>query len=54
MRQLDDAELLSAYGSQHSDEAFSVLVERYAALVYSAVTADGRKNTLAAIWTQLE
>ncbi len=36
MSELDDAELLSAYASRQSEEAFSMLVERYIALVYSA------------------
>ncbi|MGZ4964021.1 MAG: RNA polymerase sigma factor, partial [Limisphaerales bacterium] len=36
MSELDDAELLSAYVSRQSEEAFSMLVERYIALVYSA------------------
>jgi RNA polymerase sigma factor (sigma-70 family) len=36
MRQSDDADLLSAYASKHSEQAFSLLVERYVALVYSA------------------
>src|ERR1043166_407788 len=47
-----DAELLSAYGSQHSDEAFSVLVERYAALVYSAAWRQVQNPHLAQEVTQ--
>ena len=36
MRQWNDAELLSAYATRHSEEAFEVLVERHLSLVYSA------------------
>src|SRR5438477_13049757 len=52
MRQLDDAELLSAYASQHSEEAFSVLVERYVALVYSAAWRQVQNPHLAQEVTQ--
>jgi RNA polymerase sigma factor (sigma-70 family) len=36
MDTLDDAELLSAYVKQNSEEAFAVLVERHISLVYSS------------------
>ncbi|MGZ4986883.1 MAG: RNA polymerase sigma factor, partial [Limisphaerales bacterium] len=36
MSELNDADLLSAYANQHSNEAFAELVERYIPLVYSA------------------
>jgi len=36
MRSLDDAELLSAYVTQRSEEAFATLVERHVSLVYSS------------------
>src|ERR1041385_640854 len=52
MRQLDDAELLSAYASQHSEEAFSVLAERYVALVYSAAWRQVQNPHLAQEVTQ--
>ena len=47
MRQLDDAELLLAYATRHSEEAFAVLVERYVALVYSAALRQVRNRHLA-------
>jgi RNA polymerase sigma factor (sigma-70 family) len=52
MRQLDDADLLSAYASQHSEAAFSVLVERYVALVYSAARRQVQNPHLAQEVTQ--
>jgi RNA polymerase sigma factor (sigma-70 family) len=36
MRLLDDTQLLSAYATQQSEEAFATLVERYVSLVYSS------------------
>ena len=52
MSQLDDAELLSAYARQHSEEAFSILVERYVALVYSAALRQVQNPHLAQEVTQ--
>ena len=36
MHLLDDAELLSTYASQHSEEAFATLVLRHVSLVFSS------------------
>ena len=52
MRQLNDAELLSAYARQHSEEAFSALVERHVALVHSAAMRQVQNSHLAQEITQ--
>jgi len=43
----NDAELLSAYVTQHSEEAFAALVERYLPMVYSAALRQTRDTGLA-------
>ena len=52
MHELDDAELLSAYASQHSEEAFATLVERHVALVHSSALRQVRDPHLAEEITQ--
>jgi RNA polymerase sigma factor (sigma-70 family) len=52
MRSLDDAELLAAYASQRSEEAFAALVERHVRLVYSSALRQMRNPHLAEEITQ--
>jgi RNA polymerase sigma factor (sigma-70 family) len=52
MRLLDDAELLSAYATQHSEEAFATLVERHVSLVHSSALRQMRNPHLAEEITQ--
>ena len=52
MRMLDDAELLAAYATQHSEEAFATLVERHVSLVYSSALRQVRNPHLAEEITQ--
>jgi uncharacterized protein (TIGR03435 family) len=52
MRELSDAELLSAYANDRLESAFAVLVERYIALVYSAARRQVRSAELAEEVTQ--
>lgn len=52
MRQLNDAELLSAYANRQSEEAFGVLVERHVALVYCAALRQVQNPHLAEEATQ--
>jgi RNA polymerase sigma factor (sigma-70 family) len=52
MRESDDAELLSAYATQRSEEAFSALVQRYLGLVYSAACRQVHNPHLAQEVTQ--
>ena len=52
MRLLDDAELLAAYVTQHSEEAFATLVERHVSLVYSSALRQVRNPHLAEEITQ--
>src|SRR5215469_922262 len=53
MRQWNDADLLSAYANQQSEEAFGLLVERYIALVYSAALRLVQKPHVAEEVTQV-
>src|SRR5215475_5477335 len=52
MHLLDDAELLSAYVAQKSEEAFATLVERHVSLVYSSALRQARDPQLAQEITQ--
>jgi RNA polymerase sigma factor (sigma-70 family) len=52
MRQWNDAELLSAYANQQSEEAFGVLVERHVELVYCAALRQVQNPHLAEEVTQ--
>jgi RNA polymerase sigma factor (sigma-70 family) len=52
MSLLDDTELLSTYVTQHSEEAFAVLVERHVSLVYSSALRQVRDPHLAEEVTQ--
>jgi RNA polymerase sigma factor (sigma-70 family) len=52
MRSLDDVELLSAYATQQSEEAFAALVERHVSLVYSSALRQARDPQLAEEITQ--
>jgi RNA polymerase sigma factor (sigma-70 family) len=52
MHSLDDRELLTAYATQGSEEAFAILVERHVSLVYSSVLRQVRDPHLAEEATQ--
>lgn len=52
MRSMDDAQLLSTYVTQHSEEAFATLVERHISLVYSAALRQVRDAHMAEEITQ--
>jgi uncharacterized protein (TIGR03435 family) len=52
MRLPDDAELLSAYATQRSEEAFATLVERHVSLIYSSALRQARNPHLAEEITQ--
>lgn len=52
MHSLDDRELLTAYATQSSEEAFAILVERHVSLVYSSVLRQVRDPHLAEEVTQ--
>jgi RNA polymerase sigma factor (sigma-70 family) len=52
MHLLDDIELLSAYATQKSEEAFAMLVERHVSLVYSSALRQARDPQLAEEITQ--
>jgi len=52
MQTLDDAQLLATYASQHSEEAFAMLVERHVSLVYSSALRQVRDPHLAEEITQ--
>jgi RNA polymerase sigma factor (sigma-70 family) len=52
MHLLDDAELLAAYATQRSEEAFATLVQRYVPLVYSSALRQVRNPHLAEEITQ--
>ncbi|MDB6058667.1 MAG: hypothetical protein JWO95_2511 [Verrucomicrobiales bacterium] len=52
MSELNDPELLAKYASHHSEQAFSELVERYIALVYSAALRQVRNPHTAEDVTQ--
>lgn len=52
MSELTDAELLANYANHHSEQAFSELVERYIALVYSAALRQVRNPHTAEDVTQ--
>src|SRR4030095_1791998 len=52
MKRLSDIELLDAYGSERSEEAFRELAERHADLIYSAAMRQLRNPHLAEEATQ--
>ncbi|EEF60249.1 TIGR03435 family protein [Pedosphaera parvula] len=52
MHLLNDSELISAYATQHSEEAFATLVERHISLVYSSALRQVRDPHLAEEITQ--